>query len=77
MRKDWILSDEEKTIKREKIERNRRLKQQARLIFHQQTDGFIHSNFQINTQILDVSFTNEFFISSDRIIFLENNKFLS
>jgi len=71
MRKDWILSDEEKTIKREKIERNRRLKQQARLIFQQQTDGFIHSNIQIDTQIIDVSFTNEFFISSNRITFLE------
>jgi len=74
MRKDWILSDEEKTVKREKIERNRRLKQQARLIFQQQTDGFIHPNFQINTQITDVSFTNEFFIFPIRITFLEKNK---
>jgi hypothetical protein len=77
MRKDWILSDEEKTMKREKIARNRMLKQQARLMFQQQTDGLIHSNFQTNTQIIDVSFTNEFFISPNRITSLKKIKFFS
>ena len=37
MRKDWILSDEEKVIKREKVERNRLLKQQAHIASQQIT----------------------------------------
>lgn len=32
MRKEWILTDEEKHLKREKIVRNRLIKQQARNI---------------------------------------------
>ncbi|CAF1528317.1 unnamed protein product [Adineta ricciae] len=37
MRKDWILSDEEKIIKREKVERNRLLKQKAQIVSQQVT----------------------------------------
>jgi hypothetical protein len=51
MRKEWILTDEEKTLKRQKIVRNRMIKQQAQSIHHQ-TKDFIHSN----TQIIEVSF---------------------
>lgn len=32
MRKEWILTDEEKYLKREKIVRNRMLKQQAQIV---------------------------------------------
>ena len=37
MRKEWILSEEEKRIKRKKIERNRLIKQQAQLAEHQKS----------------------------------------
>ncbi|CAF2840922.1 unnamed protein product [Rotaria sp. Silwood2] len=48
MRKEWILTDEEKTIKRQKIVRNRLIKQQAQMNLQQQTNGLAHSNVQIN-----------------------------
>jgi hypothetical protein len=51
MRKEWILTDEEKTLKRQKIVRNRMIKQQGQLI-HRQTNDLIHSN----TQTIEVSF---------------------
>jgi hypothetical protein len=50
MRKEWILTDEEKRLKRRKIERNRLIKQQAHTIVHpqhhQNNPNIIHSNFQ-------------------------------
>ncbi|CAF5015228.1 unnamed protein product, partial [Rotaria magnacalcarata] len=50
MRKEWILTDEEKTLKRQKIVRNRMIKQQAQLSFQQQTNAAVHSTVQINTK---------------------------
>lgn len=35
MRKEWILTEEEKRSKRKKIERNRIIKQQARVALYQ------------------------------------------
>jgi len=37
MRKEWILTDEEKYLKREKIVRNRLLKQQAQIVVQQKS----------------------------------------
>ena len=52
MRKEWILTDEEKRIKRKKIERNRLIKQQAHITVHQQHNhDIIHSNLQTNASI--------------------------
>ena len=44
MRKEWILTEEEKCLKRRKIERNRIIKQQAQMVFHQQPNETIPSN---------------------------------
>jgi hypothetical protein len=52
MRKEWILTDEEKHLKREKIVRNRMIKKQAQIVLHQQTNDLIHSN----PQTIEVSF---------------------
>ena len=52
MRKEWILTDEEKTLKRQKIVRNRIIKQQAQLDVHHQSNDSIHSN----TRTTEVSF---------------------
>jgi hypothetical protein len=52
MRKEWILTDEEKTLKRQKVVRNRMMKQQAQLDIHQQTNDLIYSN----TTTIEVSF---------------------
>jgi len=56
MRKEWILTDEEKRLKRRKIERNRLIKQQAHTIVHSQhhqnNPNIIHSNFQPNISSL-------------------------
>jgi len=46
MRKEWILTDEEKHLKREKIVRNRMIKKQAQIVLHQQTNDLTHSNPQ-------------------------------
>jgi hypothetical protein len=49
MRKEWILTDEEKRLKRRKIERNRLIKQQTQVVVQQpQINDTTHSNFQIN-----------------------------
>lgn len=45
MRKEWILTDEEKRLKRRKIERNRLLKEQAQVALRQQTQP---TNFRTN-----------------------------
>jgi hypothetical protein len=45
MRKEWILTDEEKRLKRRKIERNRLIKEQAQLAIRQQHND---SNFRTN-----------------------------
>jgi hypothetical protein len=52
MRKEWILTDEEKHLKREKIVRNRMIKKQAQIVLHQQTNDLTHSN----PQTIEVSF---------------------
>ncbi|CAF3525686.1 unnamed protein product [Adineta steineri] len=55
MRKEWILTDEEKRLKRRKIERNRLIKQQAQITGHQQRNQDInHSNFQTNISTLSI-----------------------
>ncbi|CAF1216135.1 unnamed protein product [Adineta steineri] len=54
MRKDWILSDEEKNIKREKIVINRLRKQQAQIVLQQQTNDLIHSNLKTRTKTTTV-----------------------
>lgn len=59
MRKEWILTDEEKRLKRKKIERNRLLKQQAQLAIQQTTQGnatLPHSKYPNN---LSMASTNE------------------
>ncbi|CAF0807810.1 unnamed protein product [Rotaria sp. Silwood1] len=52
MRKEWILTEEEKRSKRKKIERNRLIKQQAQLTLYQQqqqqNNDLIHLNVQTN-----------------------------
>ncbi|CAF1210495.1 unnamed protein product [Adineta ricciae] len=49
MRKEWILTDEEKRLKRRKIERNRLIKQQAHMTIQQPANRDInHTNFQTN-----------------------------
>jgi hypothetical protein len=45
MRKEWILTDEEKSLKRRKIERNRLIKEQAQLAIRQQHHD---TNFRTN-----------------------------
>ena len=40
MRKEWILTDEEKTLKRQKVVRNRMMKQQAQLDIHSNTTTY-------------------------------------
>jgi hypothetical protein len=49
MRKEWILTDEEKSLKRRKIERNRLIKQQTQVVVQQQPqiNDTTYSNFQI------------------------------
>jgi hypothetical protein len=51
MRKEWILTDEEKYLKREKIVRNRLIKQQAHIGFDQPTGGDV-------ARSTDVSFSH-------------------
>lgn len=40
MRKEWILTEEEKIIKRQKIEQNRRIKKEAQRVLQQQSNSF-------------------------------------
>ncbi|UJR23406.1 hypothetical protein I4U23_026413 [Adineta vaga] len=61
MRKDWILSDEEKIIKREKVVRNRLLKQKAQRITQQQTTNDFN---QTNSNIVVKSSTIPFALLS-------------
>jgi hypothetical protein len=50
MRKEWILTDEEKRLKRRKIERNRLIKEQAQLALRQQySQNNNNTNFRTNT----------------------------
>lgn len=49
MRKEWILTDEEKRLKRRKIERNRLIKEQAQLAIRQQHSQNNDTNFRTNT----------------------------
>jgi hypothetical protein len=48
MRKEWILTEEEKRIKRRKIERNRLIKEQAHSAIHQQHKSNNDTNFRTN-----------------------------
>lgn len=49
MRKEWILTEEEKRLKRRKIERNRLLKEQAQLIGRQQNQGSFEAHYRTNS----------------------------
>jgi len=51
MRKEWILTEEEKVIKRQKIEQNRRIKKEAQRVLHQQSNQilFEHSELRPNS----------------------------
>jgi hypothetical protein len=44
MRKEWILTDEEKYLKREKIVRNRMIKQRAQIAPDHETNDVVRSN---------------------------------
>ncbi|CAF0793076.1 unnamed protein product [Rotaria sordida] len=55
MRKEWILTDEEKTLKRQKIVRNRLIKQQAQVNLQQQINDLGHSNAQTNMKTSEKS----------------------
>ena len=50
MRKEWILTEEEKQSKRRKIEENRLIKQQAQLAIHQRQHQHSDMTHSINTQ---------------------------
>ena len=54
MRKEWILTDEEKYLKREKIVRNRLIKQQARNLL----ENAHHDIIPINEVRLIFSYLN-------------------
>lgn len=55
MRKEWILTEEEKCLKRRKIERNRIIKQQAQMVFHQQPNETVPSNAESDGHSNEVS----------------------
>jgi hypothetical protein len=48
MRKEWILTEEEKRLKRRKIERNRLIKEQAQVAIRQQHSQNNDTNFRTN-----------------------------
>ncbi len=48
MRKEWILTEEEKRLKRRKIERNRLIKEQAQIAIRQQYPQNNDTNFRTN-----------------------------
>lgn len=56
MRKEWILTEEEKRLKRKKIERNRLLKQQqAHLAIHHSSQNnvdLMHSKYASNPPLM-------------------------
>jgi hypothetical protein len=59
MRKEWILTDEEKYLKREKIVRNRMIKHQTQVVPQQQTNDSIHLNLQRYNNTIKVRFTHK------------------
>ena len=69
MRKEWILSEEEKIIKRQKIEQNRRIKKEAQRVLQHQSN---HS--EIRSTSFDVSFSIRLLIN-DRIFHLFSKLF--
>lgn len=50
MRKEWILSEEEKCLKRRKIEQNRTIKQNAQLTPHQTTSNMAHTDLTVHME---------------------------
>ena len=54
MRKDWILTEEEKVLKREKIVRNRLIKKQAQIVLQHQTNDLTQTNLHTNMETLQV-----------------------
>jgi len=48
MRKEWILTEEEKRLKRRKIERNRLIKEQAQIAIRQHHPQNNDTNFRTN-----------------------------
>ena len=55
MRKEWILSDEEKCLKRRKIEQNRVIKQNAQLVPHQTKTDMAHVGLTAHIESNEVS----------------------
>ena len=78
MRKEWILTDEEKSIKRQKIVRNRLIKQRTQLDLRQSTNKLSSSNLKHDMKSSEVSFQEiRFdFLNPDTIeyIFLGTNQ---
>ncbi|CAF0850247.1 unnamed protein product [Rotaria sp. Silwood1] len=72
MRKEWILTDEEKTLKRQKIVRNRMMKQ-AQMSLQQQTNGLSNSNIQtdIKTSEKSLSIVEQSLTSSSPIMYMK------
>lgn len=58
MRKEWILTEEEKIIKRQKIEQNRRIKKEAQRVLHQQSNQILVNHSEIRPNSFDVSFSS-------------------
>ena len=77
MRKEWILTDEEKYLKREKIVRNRMIKQQGQVGLDQVTGGGGGGDVARST---DVSFSlvkTLFFICNSSAIFFFSTRTIS
>ena len=55
MRKEWILTEEEKCLKRRKIEQNRMIKQNAQLVPHQTTNDMGHPDLTTHVESNEVS----------------------
>lgn len=70
MRKEWILSEEEKRLKRKKIERNRLLKQQqAHLAVHNSSQNKIdlmHSKYASNLSLMTQGEVRHFIIDIEK-----------
>lgn len=55
MRKEWILTEEEKVIKRQKIEQNRRIKKEAQKVLQQPSSQMILNHPEMRLTSFDVS----------------------
>ena len=55
MRKEWILTEEEKCLKRRKIEQNRAIKHNTQLVPHQTKNDVTHTDLTVYVQSNEVS----------------------